>query len=249
MTLQINKKEKKILLFGSIVLLLIFIFLYFNFLQPLRADVQSKGKQLKTNEKLYSSVLNQKTDVKETVVENTLYLQKRLPVKALVDQFILDLQKAETMSNSLILQMVFGSENKEEEENVLDNIKQGFSVIQGEENSESKENVALPTGIEKITVNLLIKSPSYFELEKFLETVENLERIVTVESINFSGNPEVTTLGQKKTDINYQVSLSLYYMPDLEDLQDELPKFESGKPANKRNPLTQFDDLTDDTGE
>jgi hypothetical protein len=38
-------------------------------------------------------------------------------------------------------------------------------------------------------------------------------------------------------------------MPGLEDLQKDLPKIDSGEPASKRNPLTQFEDVSENTDE
>jgi type IV pilus assembly protein PilO len=246
-TLQFSKKEKKIFLFGILISILIFFLVYFNFLQPLKTNLESLDNQYKMAEQSYESVINQKTDVKETVIENSQYLQKRLPVEPLLNQFILDLEKAETMSNSLITNMSFGTDNEGDQSNA--EIEEGLTLEQNETNTEPVTESDQPTGIKKITVNLLIQSPNYFDLEKFIETIENLDRIVTVESINFSGSSEVTSLGELQQPLNYQVSLTLYYMPGLEDLQKDLPKIDSGEPASKRNPLTQFDDPSENTDE
>jgi type IV pilus assembly protein PilO len=245
-TLQFSKNEKKIFLFGILISILIFLFVYFNFLQPLKRTLKSLDNQYKMAEQSYESVINQKTDVKETVIENSQYLQKRLPVEPLINQFILDLEKAETMSNSLIINMSFGTGNEGHQSNA--EVEEGQTLEQNETITEPVTESVQPTGIKKITVNLLIQSPNYFDLEKFIETIENLERIVTVESVNFSGSSEVTSLGKLQQPLNYQVSLTLYYMPGIEDLQKDLPKIDSGEPASKRNPLTQFDDLSENTG-
>jgi type IV pilus assembly protein PilO len=245
-TLQFSKNEKKIFLFGILLSILIYIFVYFNFLQPLKTNLKSLDNQYKMAEQTYETVINQKTDVKETVIENSQYLQKRLPVEPLLNQFILDLEKAETMSNSLITNMSFGTGNEGNQSNVYE---EGQTLEQTEANTDLTTESVQPAGIEKISVNLLIQSPSYFDLEKFIDTIENLERIVTVESINFSGSSEVTSLGELQQPLNYQVSLTLYYMPGLEDLQKDLPKIDSGEPASKRNPLTQFEDVSENTDE
>jgi type IV pilus assembly protein PilO len=239
MTLQLSKNEKKILLFGLLVILLIFVFVYFQYLHPLKTTVQHKENQFHSAQQSYQAILSQQTEDTDTVVENSQFLQKRLPVEPLLNQFILDLEKAETMSNSLILNMGFGVQMSEEETD------SNFDVQQQSETTSSEVTTdnAQPTGINKISVTLSIQSPSYFDLERFIETIENLDRIVTVDSINFSGASEVTSInqvGQSNQPLNYQVLLTVYYMPVLEDLQNELPKVESGEPANKRNPFNQF---------
>ncbi|MHC0037478.1 hypothetical protein [Pseudoneobacillus sp. C159] len=249
MTLQFSKNEKKILLFGFLVIILLFVFVYFQYLQPLKTVVQTKKNQLDTVEQSYQALINQHTEATDTVVENSQFLQKRLPVDPLLNQFILDLEKAETMSNSLILNMGFGEEKKEDE--TESNTILGISQQQETTNSEVITDTAQPTGIQKLSVALTIQSPSYFDLEKFIETIESLDRIVTVESINFSGSPEVNSLGQadqSNQSLNYQVELTIYYMPGLAELQNELPKVESGEPANKKNPFNQFDNPYNDNG-
>jgi type IV pilus assembly protein PilO len=244
MTLQLNKKEKKTLLFLVILIPLLFSLLYFNYLMPLRAEVKVKQQQLQSAETLYQAVLDQKSGIQGSIEENTEFLQKRLPVKPLIDQFILDLEKAEILSDSTIVQMSFNSNQGEETTSAL--VESLGLTYQNTKETEVDAEVidTLPSGIVKIPVSLSIESKSYFDLEKFLETIENLERIVTVESINFSGQPEVTVVQPESQPINYQVALSLYYLPGLVDLQKELPKIESGEPANKKNPLNSFGDIT-----
>jgi type IV pilus assembly protein PilO len=249
MTLQINDKEKKILIFSTLIIILMFTLVYFNYIQPLMTEVDSKQRELNSAQQLYDAVLNQKDGIGEIIEENTEMLQKRLPVKPLIDQFILDLEKAEILSDSLILQMGFASSAGEEVTSALEAAANlNYSIG---ENSESEEGAAvsetLPSGIVKIPITLVIESPSYYHLEKFLQTLENLDRIVSVESINFSGQPEITELLATTENINYNVSLSVYYMPGLIDLEKELPKVETGEPANKKNPLSRFDDSLSET--
>ncbi|HYK74641.1 MAG TPA: type 4a pilus biogenesis protein PilO, partial [Pseudoneobacillus sp.] len=199
-------------------------------------------------------VQKQKSGLQGTIDENTEFLQKRLPVKPLLEQFILDLEKAEIFSDSLIQQMNFGATGDEETNSTMDQAL-GLSYKRNDGTEVSAEAVEgevaepLPSGVVKIPVNLSIQSPSYFDLEKFLDTIENLDRIVTVESINFSGQPEITELQQEQQPITYQVTLSLYYLPGLVDLQNELPQIETGEPANKSNPLQQFDLNAENDGE
>lgn len=234
MSLQLSKNEKKILLFVVVLSALLITWFYFNYINPLVAEVRLKEQSLATNEQAYTTVLEQKNQLQDTIEEDTELLQERLPVDPLIEHFILDLEKAELLSNSLILQMSFNGTSSTEQ-TLEDIIKDGIAP-NGENNdtgtTQSVVEQPLSTPVAKIPVSLQVQSPTYYDLEKFLDTLENLDRIVTVESIHFSGQPEG---GQ--SSISYQVSLSLYYLPGLADLQNELPKIETGDPANKTNPL------------
>jgi type IV pilus assembly protein PilO len=234
--LQLNKREKKILFFVIILIPLVFSLLYFNYLRPKISVLKTKEQQLASNQQLYNAVLEQKNDLQETIEENTEFLQERLPVQPLIDQFILDLEKAELLSNSIILQIGFGGESQTGEgtNSPEDSVTDGLEVNNDSVNTDPQTGETLSTPVSTIPVSLTVESPTYFDLEQFLHTLENLERIVTVESISFSGQSEQQV---PSAPINYQVSLSLYYMPGLDDLQNELPKIETGDPANKKNPL------------
>jgi type IV pilus assembly protein PilO len=234
--LQLNKREKKILFFVIILIPLVFSLLYFNYLRPKISVLKTKEQQLASNQQLYNAVLEQKNDLQEIIEENTEFLQERLPVQPLIDQFILDLEKAELLSNSIILQIGFGGESQTGEgtNSPEDSVTDEFEVNNDSVNTDPQTGETLSTPVSTIPVSLTVESPTYFDLEQFLHTLENLERIVTVESISFSGQSEQQV---SSAPINYQVSLSLYYMPGLDDLQNELPKIETGDPANKKNPL------------
>jgi type IV pilus assembly protein PilO len=65
-----------------------------------------------------------------------------------------------------------------------------------------------------------------------------------VESINYTGGPEITSLDQEQTKLTYSLTVSAFYMPTLADLQAQLPHIDAPAPANKKNPLSQFTDTT-----
>jgi type IV pilus assembly protein PilO len=237
MSLQLSKNEKKILLFVVGIVILLMTLFYFNYLSPLRADVQLKEQRLEQNKQVYATILEQKGQLQHSIEEDTELLQKRLPVQPLIDHFILELEKAELLSNSLVSQMSFSGTSggvEQTMEEIIQERSQPIGENSGEATSQNVVEQPLSTPVSKIPVSLSVQSPTYYDLEKFLDTLENLDRIVTVESVGFSGKPEG---GGAAENIGYQVSLSLYYLPSLADLQNELPKLETGEPANKSNPL------------
>lgn len=103
------------------------------------------------------------------------------------------------------------------------------------------------TGLKKLTISLSVESPTYEDLEKFISTLESLNRIVVVESINYSGGKEITSLDIEPADkkLSYSLSVSAYYLPTLNDLIAELPKIDAPAPANKKNPLSTFTDVVE----
>lgn len=269
---RLSKLDKIIVGAGLLIIILVFVYAQFLSLTPLKSDLASKQQEQKTEQKLLDIMTKKQTDSQKTEPENTSELQKKLPVMPLQEQFILDLEKAETVSSSQIKSMSFTKDadvtppgNETTEANTGSN--QGAIQNQGTTNQANAQNqsasqtqpqtatnpgtnnqataqqpnaAAAPNGLKKITVQLQVESQTYGDLEKFIETLESLPRIVVVEAINYSGGEEVTTLDQEKQPLSYSLTVSAFYMPTLTDLAGQLPKIEAPAPAGKDNPLSQF---------
>jgi type IV pilus assembly protein PilO len=252
MKLSFSKKHKLTLLVGVLLIVLLVIFAQFLKLSPLKSDLETKEQTLASEQKLLEAVSQKKLDETKKVTEDTRELQKKVPVSPLQEQFILDLEKAENVSNSKILSMGFSKDvdvpmeaatppaTETTESTEVPDVK----TVQ-EASGEQVAPVAT-TGLKKLTVNLSVESPKYEDIEKFIATLESLKRIVVVESINYSGGEEITSLDTDKVDklLSYSLTISAYYLPALDDLIAELPKIDAPAPANKKNPLSSFSDTT-----
>ncbi|KAA0549240.1 pilus assembly protein PilO [Bacillus sp. BGMRC 2118] len=267
MVLQFTKKQLILLVSGIVVIGLIYFGVYYL----------TSSKWTTQKELLSSSInvedqqivqLEKKIKSSETeTLESTLHLQRKLPVEPIVEQLILDLEKAETVSKSFISSInftegSFGDEStleqfqefqqKDEDrvEDVTDESKEESSKTPEQSDStqegtqESSELTSL--GIEKLELTLTVESPSYFEMRTFLNTIENLTRIVRVEELTFTGLEELTSLDQTVQTVKYTVVLSTFYYPELEDLKDQLPQMDTPKPADKVNPLSNYTPKKDD---
>ncbi|MEH7493462.1 hypothetical protein [Neobacillus niacini] len=257
MKLSFSKKHKLILLVGLLLIVLLVVFAQFIKLSPLKSDLESKEQTLATEQKLLESITQKKLDETKKVTEDTRELQKKVPVSPLQEQFILDLEKAENVSNSKISSMVFSKDADVPMTTEATPAAETASAAETAETTEVPEvktvqetTVEQPTpapasGLKRLTVNLSVESPAYENIEKFIATLESLKRIVVVESINYSGGEEVTTLDPEKEEesIAYTLNVSAYYLPGLDDLIAELPKIDAPAPANKKNPLSASSDV------
>ncbi|WP_223591154.1 hypothetical protein [Neobacillus bataviensis] len=259
---RLSKLDKIIVGGGSLLIILVFVYAQFLSLTPLKSDLASKEQELQTEQKLLEMTEKKKTDSQKTEPENTSELQKQLPVMPLQEQVLLDLEKAETVSNSQIKSMGFAKDadvtppatetpaansgtNQAAGQN-QSTTNQGTqnqpTTAQGTGNQAATQQPAAtaPSGLKKLTVQLQVESQTYTDLEKFIETLESLPRIVVVEAINYTGGEEVTTLDQENKPLSYSLTISAFYMPTLTDLAAQLPKIDAPAPAGKENPLTQF---------
>ena len=276
MRLRFSKRDKVILGGGALLTALLIVFAQFLFLSPAKSALASKQQELTNEQNLLDIVSKKKTETETVTSEDTRDLQMKVPVNPLEDQFILDLEKAETISNSLIKSMSFsqdtdataannqapaGTPNNGQNPAASQNTTTASSATQNGTNANPTNTTtsnqaatnqpsanqqqadAPPAGMKKMTVSLSVQSPNYEDFEKFVGTLESLKRIVVVESINYSGTPEVTSLGQDSQPFTYSLTVSAYYMPGLTDLQAQLPKIDAPAPANKENPLSTFADI------
>jgi len=92
-------------------------------------------------------------------------------------------------------------------------------------------------GLNQITVTLHVQSPNYEELEKFLSAIEHQKRITRVNSLSFTGPPELVSVEQVAEQLVYDVTISTFYMPKYTELAEEAPKLTVPSPSNKKNPL------------
>ncbi|WP_075982455.1 LysM peptidoglycan-binding domain-containing protein [Bacillus massilinigeriensis] len=245
MSISLPKNKLVTVLLAILIIGSIGAGIYFLAISPKLEELHQKEQELKTQEQILSTLQNKISATKTNTFESTVALQKSVPVKPLSEQLILDIEKAEVVSGSFVVNMDFQEADVEKGEESQEKTEVGEKEqAQTDETvGKSKENtIPLPNGVKKLTANLQIESASYFELEKFLSILENSSRIIVIESIDFSANEEIISTDQKNKPLTYQVTLSAFFMPGLTDLIDQLPKMDAPEPSNKKNPFSDFGD-------
>lgn len=240
MAKQLTKKQLLIIGMSSLLILLLFIFLYFLLIKPLETERDRLENDLKTEKQLLEVVQSRVNQMQNQTFESTIELQKRVPVKPVLEQFLLDLEKAEVVSNSFISNMSFGEavvtpQNTLEE--YIDMNKDDETAEETSEESPEQENTQFPEGLEKLTVNLSVVAPNYFALEEFITTLESQTRITQIENLVFAGQEEITSIEQEINPVPFTLTVSTFFLPSLTDLVDDLPTLETPLPSNKKNPF------------
>ncbi|NMH69874.1 hypothetical protein HF072_13885 [Bacillus sp. RO3] len=245
MSFRLEKKEwimivSTILLMISIVLMAVWFFYL-----PVKNQKEHMMTEIKTEEKLIAALDSRIEAINQDSFENSSSLQQKVPVKPLTQQLLLDLEKAEIVSDSYIKSIEFteGAVDiplvEEEEQLSLEGTP--------EDNSEPAEDTkaatsveVLPEGLQKLTATLTVDAKSYFEIEEFIKELEELHRLVEVEEISFSGPQEIQQSSEDSGNVSFGIVVSAFYLPGLVDLESELPKLDAPYPANKKNPFQQF---------
>lgn len=258
MSLQFTKKQ--IIILTSIILLILvgFVLFYFVKVKPIKTSNQQLENELTVEQKLFDVVVGKRNNIDKPVISST-ELQKKIPVIPLVEQLILDLERAETISGTKIINIAFGDatsnfsiEENGNNEDATTGVMNGNASVEGVDdntnqnnsNSSNKNNIPiiiepeLANGLKQIIITLTVESRSYFELEKFINNIEHQTRVAKINSLTFAGRPEIFTLNQEQSPLNFNVTLSTFYMPDMKELEGDTPRIELPEPSNKKNPLS-----------
>ncbi len=256
MNLRLEKKHYIILLAGAVVSIFVYLMAFYLYLKPLNTSLALKESQLKMEQELNTTLEARLATVNETDFSSTAELQKRLPVDPMVEQLVLDIEKAEVISNSFVSSIEFNAEQQagvpleqettaEEQVDQLNNDSDDQAEKSISEVPVSNSQTMVPDGLLKTSVQINVKAENYFSLEKFIETLESLRRIVVVESISFSGPQESFAVSDEEVPIEMSLSINSFYFPELADLMDYNPKIQAPEPANKRNPFPTFGDYSE----
>ncbi|MGE7661547.1 hypothetical protein ACQKL6_07475 [Peribacillus sp. NPDC097197] len=262
-----NKKELFLLAGTLFVFALVFILLYFYLLNPVKKELASKTSELKNEEQILEMVQMKVGTGTGVDFESTTELQKRLPVQPLTDQFVLNLEKAEVMSNSFIVDMAFADgetpvepepteapgakepaatdeASESTDTNDQDPEVEGEATDSKETTTEAQDQIVteapgtLPNILKKLSATMNVKSSSYDEMLEFIHSIQATNRIFTIDSLTFEGAKEVRSRDQIQEPLEYGLTVSAYYYPSLTDLQDQTPIVATPKPSEKKNPFS-----------
>ncbi|MBH0169379.1 hypothetical protein [Fictibacillus sp. 18YEL24] len=217
-------ESKKLLTYVGLGVILILIiggvYGYFGLLTPLHQKIESVDAEMKQQEVILDKA-SASVAVTTQTSENTFALQEEVPVKPLVDQLMLQFEKAEVLSDSLILTVDFTDDDVTEEDEVVaeettddttteetpdtenaetsteansdveDDISNEDDTVETSETTIPAEPEVLPQGVKKITAEMSVVSKDFKSIKTFIKTIEELKRVIVVEGITFSGMDEL----------------------------------------------------------
>ena len=210
------EENKRAIILLTIGLFLLAIVLYFFLLRPQLVDLSEKKENLNAMEEelrvLEEQIAAFDEDELDVEVEQLLQ-EKKIPTERKLNEYILSLQRLESVTNSKIerIEFVYDSNLEIDEENEeaepSDNTEE--SAEKTEENLESNEldetddenegeetedeiNVnpeilsEKPEQLEVMTVRLVAVAPNFEDFIKLLKVIENEERISIVTNLRFN---------------------------------------------------------------
>lgn len=243
--MRLNVNKPFLFIFISIILLLLVgVFSYYLYLMPLYNQVDQKKTELDIAEQQVKILESKIDSTGSKTSTNTVALQKKVPVKRLLDQALLEIEKAEIISGTNIIEITINGTDADEAvsdeelttaDKAIEDANKQDSGNDTEE--EATEEVVLPSGIHQTKISIVGEANNYFELEKFLEKLGSSDRIMTIDTFNLTGPKEITNVDDSDQVIDFDVSLSIYYYPTLNDLIGDLPPLETPEVSDRKNPF------------
>lgn len=228
-------KKRIVMITVWIILVIGVLLLYFLFYVPETKELQHLKSSLAEEQNRLAGLENQDVSGNQEHVTSPFTLLKKIPDNPAEEQLVLDIEEAETLSGCLVLNMSVDDEDVQLNEQTA-----GSDMgVQPSESNAMKTEIALPEGLEQVRIEVQFVSPHYDALKKFLEELENGNRIVHLESIEFDGPPEVSAIDKAGETIKSKISFSAFYYPDAAASYDKEPYFDVPEAADKTNPFAQ----------
>jgi len=231
MTIHLDRRQLMAVALLLLIAAALFAAAYFFVLAPRYQQIDQLEDMIQSEKKVLAAMEQNVSAPAGDVGESLAGLQQKVPVRPLADQLLLEFQKAEYLSDSLLVNVSFSDGEK----------GAAGAAQEGEAGEGGAETpLAPPEGVQTITAQLTVESPSYYQLERFLQVLENAPRIISIDSLTFAGPPELTSTATDVQPLSYSLTVSAFYAPQFEKWKQFLPKKDVPPPSGKDNPLTEM---------
>ncbi|WP_370223406.1 pilus assembly protein PilO [Cytobacillus sp.] len=254
MNREISKKQLGVFLLAVVLFAAMAFGSYYLFISPLNEKMDRKQTELQMAAQQLTILENNLQQLNDQTVLSTVELQKQVPVKRLLDQLLLDIEKSEIISDTNIIELKMNGTESDEEIDLSEEERNQSQqeVSEAEPETDDSNEIAeadplseekLPNGIKKVSIVLNGQADTYFEMESFIKNLLDLKRIIKVESLKYTGFDEVVSVMQEDQMVEFELAIAAYYYPELEELRKEIPPLDAPGISNKRNPLSSFSEL------
>ncbi|MEL3960662.1 potassium transporter [Lysinibacillus endophyticus] len=220
MKLFSGNKNSSLLLVIALVAALLFAFYYYVVL-PKKEELNSTHNTISSTRTEIRSMQEQiaKLENEQGIETNIFSLRKRLPQSREIDQLLLNIEEIEYVSGTRVLNINFNnydslvSESMKQEQTAPEENTDGEEE-EGEEKETPISSIdisTLPSELKLITFVLDVEAPDYNSLLTFIEEIENLERIMHIDALNFELPGEESVIQNEEETVTVSVQVTTFY--------------------------------------
>ena len=236
-----NMSSQKSSLILLIVLIATLLFaIYYYMILPKKDEVQSLERSIHSIQGEIDSLQEQNTLVTsvQTSTSNLYEIRQKLPQNRNIDQLLLNLEEIEYMTETRITAINFNSydqlvsesgiQNGEDEQS--EEPESDIEAVTAEKDEKAEENKEpneeeqlqtpississefLPSELKLITFSLQVEGAKDEQLKAFIEEVEQLQRIMHIDTINYSLPGEEDEFNEESSDVvNMSIQATTFY--------------------------------------
>ncbi len=220
MKLFSGNKNSSLLLVIALLAALLFAFYYYVVL-PKKEELYSTQNTISSTRTEIRSMQEQiaKLENEQAIETNIFSLRKRLPQSREIDQLLLNIEEIEYVSGTRVLNINFNnydslvSESMKQEQTAPEENTDGEEE-EGEEKETPISSIdisTLPSELKLITFVLDVEAPDYNSLLTFIEEIENLERIMHIDALNFELPGEESVIQNEEETVTVSVQVTTFY--------------------------------------
>lgn len=225
-----SSKNTTLLLVIALVMALLFA-LYYYVVKPKQDDVQTMNNEVSYLKNEVASLEQSLVVIKEQqfqTSETEYTLRKKMPNNRAIDSLILNMEEIEFVTGTRIQSIDFNNYDVPvSSSGLLDpNNTTSEAEEQQETNAESTEETQesaslpvstiavenLPPALKLITFNINVTSPNYENLQQFIKEIEQIERVMHIDTIDFTlPGEEAEIIGSIEDVVSADVQVTTFY--------------------------------------
>ncbi|MBP3038106.1 hypothetical protein J9303_01105 [Bacillaceae bacterium Marseille-Q3522] len=196
---EFTKREKMLLFSGGLIFILFIAIAAFQYLLPEIQQLKNAEIQKKAEEQLLDAAEKKRT-VSASAAPFAEALKIKLPDKPFKEQLLLSIEDAKNATATIVRRI-----------DVLNEATAETPPASAGQQAQDSNGLTLPEGMQQVVLQLEVTSPSYDQYEKFMQILEENERIIRVQEIEFT-SPAVIAGEQQDHSISYRLQISAFYI-------------------------------------
>lgn len=220
MNRTIDLKAVVLILFTAVLGFVICLVIYLQYFKPIKEQVTFLENELQFEREVLHILEKKENLLDDMELDESNQLRDIIPPQRALEPFLLQLQKIETLSQVHIKQMSFQEQNVPQ-------------VSTGSIENETSENITdIPENLNKITTQMVVEAHTYTQLKQFVEQLENMTRLTTIDKLQFQ---LPLSEGMLQSPFIVNIDISIYFIPTYDPDVQQLENLPS--PANKPHPF------------
>ncbi|RSL32269.1 hypothetical protein D7Z54_16595 [Salibacterium salarium] len=204
MRVNVERLHWVVLIVAGLSIVGISCYQYISTIQPLQSSQQTLAEEIEVLENRLGEAERESIASSKDVAADLYALQRELPLQPMPDEILLELDRAEEMSDSYILSI-------EKLDEVETTAADSEADIPEEEIATEERGEATP-----FSYLVRVRTPQYENVASFLESIDQSTRLLNVDMLRFDGREKQVWEDEEPAPLTTTIILTAFYYPETE---------------------------------